>query len=359
MKIVLATGIYPPQIGGPATYVRRLAQALTAAGHTVTVVSYAPAEQGDGFAVVPVHLGLPVVRWFAYARALRRCTQDAAVVYAFSSVSVGVPMWLARIFGRCPTVLRLGGDFAWERATDRGDQRSLREWYADRPWRARLLGPLLRRFSHIVFSTDFQRTLAHAAYGALPCSVIENPVDGTLAPSLHSTHMPVRLLFLGRFVRFKNLPALIEAVPLLPQVRLTVAGDGPDVHRVRERILQLGLQDRVVLQPPVAGIDKAALFATHDLLVLPSLTEISPNVALEARSAGLPVLLTEETGLSAPLLPGIALAPLRTSEQIASAVTKILADYSALSTAAASFVAPAPAAWPAVAAEHVSLFSRL
>ena len=42
MKIVLATGIYPPDIGGPATYVRNLAERLTAMGGQVTVIAYAP-----------------------------------------------------------------------------------------------------------------------------------------------------------------------------------------------------------------------------------------------------------------------------------------------------------------------------
>ena len=64
MKVVLATGIYPPQIGGPATYVRGLARELTEAGHRVTVVTYAPAEEAVGYEVKSVPLGWPVLRWF-------------------------------------------------------------------------------------------------------------------------------------------------------------------------------------------------------------------------------------------------------------------------------------------------------
>ncbi len=42
MKIVLATGIYPPDIGGPATYSSALAEQLHAKGHDVTVIAYTP-----------------------------------------------------------------------------------------------------------------------------------------------------------------------------------------------------------------------------------------------------------------------------------------------------------------------------
>jgi hypothetical protein len=47
MKIVLATGIYPPDIGGPATYVRELAESLTSKGNKVVIVTYGRSEQHD------------------------------------------------------------------------------------------------------------------------------------------------------------------------------------------------------------------------------------------------------------------------------------------------------------------------
>ena len=40
MKILLATGIYPPESGGPATYTMGLASALRSRGHEVMIVTY-------------------------------------------------------------------------------------------------------------------------------------------------------------------------------------------------------------------------------------------------------------------------------------------------------------------------------
>ena len=102
--------------------------------------------------------------------------------------------------------------------------------------------------------------------------------------------------------------------------------------------------------------DKQRLFADHDLLVLPSITEISPNVALEARSSGLPVLLTQQTGLSGELTKGMVKAPLHTAAEIARAIASVQTNYADIAREAAS--PPLQRPWSAVAQEWVALFSR-
>ena len=359
MKIVLATGIYPPQIGGPATYVRALAERLAAAGHDVRVLTFHPGGpvEADPWPVARVPTsGGPLARWRRYASTLRRDAADADVVYAFSSVSAGVPLVLSRV--KAPVrVLRLGGDFLWERATDRGSRTTLAEWYDARPKTRWLMQRLLLAFDHIVFSTAFQRALYERHYVALPeTSVIENALPaGT--PVAHAARSPLRLLFLGRFVPFKNLPALLAAMQHLPEATLTLAGDGPQQTELSRLIHALGLGGRVHLRAAVSGAAKGALFAEHDLLVIPSLTEISPNSALEARAAGLPVLLTEETGLSERLTEGMIVRALRDPPAIADAVRSIAADYAPAARAASA--PPAARGWDVVAEEHLALFSRL
>ncbi|MBP9750382.1 MAG: glycosyltransferase, partial [Candidatus Peribacteraceae bacterium] len=165
MKIVLATGIFPPDIGGPATYAANLARELAHIGHRVTVVTYGAARPATGdYGVRAVAKdGGPLLRWRRYAAALREEAKDADVVEAFSSVSAGIPTVFARLRGP-KLVLRLGGDFPWERATDRGYPKSLRAWFTEMPASARLIAPILRRFDRLVFSTAYQRELYEKAY---------------------------------------------------------------------------------------------------------------------------------------------------------------------------------------------------
>lgn len=358
MKVVLATGIYPPEIGGPATYVEKLAKLLKDRGVTVTVIAYG--EQENTSEPVPVirvsRKGNMLTRWRRYARALREQGSSADIIYAFSSISCGVPLWMSRL--KSPRkILRLGGDFLWERYTDRGGELGLKEWYAEKPFLQGVMNGILNTFDHIVFSTQFQEELYEKVYRRLPLHhVIENALpEGT--PVLHEKHDPFRLLFLGRFVAFKNLPSLILALRDLPAATLTLVGSGPMEQELKTLTEKEVLGDRVRFLPPLSGDEKRSMFLGHDLLVLPSLTEISPNTALEARSVGLPVLLTEETGLSRLLSDAVQLRALRTPRDIVNAINDVELSYPAVAQRCASAVPTRP--WDSVTEEHVTLFRSL
>lgn len=358
MKIVLATGIYPPAIGGPATYVEELGKRLVDHGCEVTVITYGdtPAAH-DPLPVIRVSKGGgPPARWARYAAALRRHTSNADIVYAFSSVSCGVPLFLAHLKGP-RTVLRLGGDFLWERFTDRGGDLSLKEWYARGFWFHSTMNGILKTFDHIVFSTAFQQDLYDRFYRHLPQNdVIENALpEGT--PILHQRHEPLRLLFLGRFVAFKNIASLLTALADLPEMTLTLTGSGPLEQELRAQAEALNVQERVTFHAPVAGRKKQLLFLDHDVLVLPSLTEISPNAALEARAAGLPVLLTEETGFSRALSDGTVLRRLATPAEVTVALRDVKDNYEQLAERAAG--KPPARGWDTVCEEHLTLFRSL
>lgn len=370
MKIVLATGIYPPQIGGPATYCRALACELKMLGANVSVLTYARKSQdpnskfqknsksqfpipNSDFDVIRISNSIPVIRWFAYARALRRHASDADAVIAFSSVSAGVPLWLSRI-KKPKKYLRLGGDFFWERYTALGGMLGLRNWYGSKGGKNPILHSfmqwLLNKFDHIVFSTKFQESIYRNHYSKLPSySVLENALPSG-NPQKHEKHDPFKILFMGRFVGFKNLPTLVQAVNEMTGVTLTLVGDGP----MRSQLEKVA-GENVSFHPSVHGEEKQRIFAEHDLMVIPSITEISPNVALEARANGLPVLLTKETGLSEELTNGMIVRNLSSAEKIAEVIQSVIERYSEVSAEAASN--PSERGWGAVADEWISLLS--
>lgn len=332
MKIVLATGIYPPDIGGPATYCRQLAEELSKE-HEVVVVTYGDKVESNKWIVESVPKALPIIRWFAYAWQLQKSGKDADIVYAFSSVSCGVPLILAGL-KKPKKVLRLGGDFFWERYTDRGGRKSLREWSASKGLAIAVMGWILGKFDYIVFSTEFQQQLYRRTYPHLPeHGIIQNalPTGGDYPVQQHHASTPFRLLFMGRFVPFKNVSALLEAVARMSDCFLTIVGEGPQDDILRTHAEKLDLSARVRFVGPLTGKEKFDVFASHNALVLPSLTEISPNTALEAASVGLPVLLTQEHGLSADLSSTMRIADLSGPDQIVHAVTELRNTYESVS----------------------------
>lgn len=376
MRILLATGIYPPDLGGPATYVEKLAEELTGAGHQVTVATYGSVNGIEmherRWTIVRVRKsGGPLFRWKRFAKALKEHGKSAEVIVAFSSVSCGVPLMMSGL-KRPLKILRLGGDFFWERYTAIGGRLGLGEWYdgrqkggarervirrMTRQLNRAIMPRLLRSFDHVVYSTAYQQAIHESQYKNLPSrSVIENALPVS-EPVRHTLHHPVRLLYLGRFVGFKNLAGLAKAMTLLPEATLTLAGDGPMKKTIAHEVRTLGLGDRVRVHAPVSGIVKRALFNEHDLMVMPSLTEISPHSALEARSAGLPVLITKETGLSDELMSGMLKADMRTPEEIAAAVATAKQRYAGLADVASSRMQERK--WGVVAGEWMRLIQLL
>lgn len=359
MKIVLATGIYPPDIGGPATYVKALARELEEAGNEVVVVTYGyEVDKSENRKVVLVGYKYPFIRWLNFSRALKKVAKDADIVYAFSSISCGIPVKLARL-KKPKKILRLGGDFGWERYTALGGGLGLGGWYKKKAivtgfWFL-VTGWILKSFDYVVFSTEFQKKIYEEHFKKLPSnSVIENAVpEGN--PEQHVKRDPFSLLFMGRFVGFKNLNNLIEAVKQMSNVRLTLVGDGPKKNELMKSASSAGT--RIMFASPVHGEEKMKIFAGHDLMVIPSITEISPNVALEARANGLPVLLTEETGFSSSLSEAMILRKLTTPSDIITAIKEVQENYSDIADAAGSSVKKR--GWKEVAEEHMKLFNEL
>src|SRR3989344_4567079 len=128
MKIVGAPPLCPPEIGGPATYVKELAERLshrtgTAEGlreeHQVTIVAYAStAEPIPGVRLITASKRrmLPV-RLLKFTYLLYKAARGADVLYVQNAVAAGLPAIVVHKLLGIPVVLKFVGDEAWERAT--------------------------------------------------------------------------------------------------------------------------------------------------------------------------------------------------------------------------------------------------
>ena len=97
-------------------------------------------------------------------------------------------------------------------------------------------------------------------------------------------------MYVGRVSAEKGWPALVELAARLPQLRLRVLGDGPDLAALREAVRARGLEQRVTLVGAVSSARVAEELATADVLVLPSVHEELGSVLLEAMAAGVPAV---------------------------------------------------------------------
>lgn len=132
--------------------------------------------------------------------------------------------------------------------------------------------------------------------------VVANPVDIRLiqsevahASSPWGVSDKRHLIAAGRLVPQKGFDTLIRAFALLrrriPDVDLTILGDGPDFSTLTDLAKRLDVADDVHLK----GFEKNpwAYFANADLFVLSSRWEGQPNAVLEALACGTPVVACE------------------------------------------------------------------
>jgi len=140
-----------------------------------------------------------------------------------------------------------------------------------------------------------------------------------------------RLLFVGRLTRAKGLSHLMETVAELHAsglpVTLDIVGDGELRAAVAADIALRGLGGVVTLRGTLPhGGELRAAYDAADALVLPSVSEGTPKVLLEAMARCLPVIATDVGGVSSVVgneVNGLLVPPERPSE-LAAAVRRVV-----------------------------------
>jgi UDP-glucose:(heptosyl)LPS alpha-1,3-glucosyltransferase len=137
--------------------------------------------------------------------------------------------------------------------------------------------------------------------------VIPNGVDtSTFSPpdgrDPNCNRRPLEAIFVGSEWERKGLRVAIEALQDLPQVRLTVVGNG-DTDSYRNLSDELGVSNRVMFAGSTPEV--AQLYRTADAFVLPTAYETFSLVAYEAAASGLPLLITKVNGVEDLLRDGV------------------------------------------------------
>ena len=343
MRVALITGIFPPDIGGPATYIPALAAGLRDAGHRVEVVTYADAPRPRGewpFRVTRILRGSLARRALAVL-AIARAALRADVLLVNGLVEAAT---LANVVARRPYAVKIVGDSAWERARNRG---LTTEEFAEFQQHAqpgviarwqRQRTRCLRRATALITPSMFIRTVAEGWGIGRPVHVIPNGVDAEFVraadaadlDALRAAHdVPSRfVLYAGRLTNFKGCDTLVRVLPELPHdVGLVLVGDGPERDALGALVERLDLSGRVRFLPPVDRATMAGLMRLAACFALNS-CEVHPHVVLEAMAVGTPVAAASSCGTSELVRDGEngAAFDKNNEPQIIEALRRILTD---------------------------------
>jgi len=373
MNIVIATPIYPPEIGGPATYTKELVGKLKG-NHNLTVVAYThngTEIPGSTLIGVEKHLSLPL-RLTTFFFAIYKAAKEADVLYVQNAVAAGLPTVLAGLLRKKPVVLKFVGDESWERATQlKQTDKRLQEFleHPEGSFYVSLLrhvqGFVLRRCDRIITPSQYLGEVITKAYGLKPGKVVTvyNATEHTTEAPFTANKKPHQLVVTARLVEWKGIDGVIKAVAKVkdayPDVTLIVHGDGPSRTSLEELAKSEGVADRITFTGNVSRTETWHTRKESAMYILNSTYEGLPHTALTSFAAEIPIIATDIPGTNEAVYhekTGL-LVPTDDSEALAKAIKRLFEDQklSEQLVAGGSQILEEKFSWPA----HVKLLTEL
>lgn len=316
MRILLVSGIYPPEIGGPATVAPLLAQACHVRGWTTRVVTYGDAatdRTGAWEVRVVSKQSNPLVRYARLFWHVWQLARVSDVVFLQGTFVEGLPGLLgAKLAGR-PAVVRMPGCFSLDRWQMRTNTLiSIEDFLTPRTLRpfwvsllSQIEGWVTRSVKRVFLpSRYFLPLLAMWRVDPSKVRVIYNlpepqPVTKTTEELRRQFCLPLNkrvFLTLARGIQTKRVDFLIDLLPQLPDAVLVALGEGDMYAAWRERAYQKGVAERFITP---GRVDRSCVFEyakASDAFLLASHTENYPFAAIEMVLAGLPCFLSDRGG---------------------------------------------------------------
>jgi glycosyltransferase involved in cell wall biosynthesis len=340
MRVLIVSGIWPPDVGGPASHAPELAAFLRARGHEVEAVVTADAAPApEAYPVRWVDRATP--RGLRHARCvalIRSRATRADVVYATSMLGRAS---LAAALARTPLVAKLVADEAYERARRlglfAGDLDAFQRHEGGVRVRALRVARnrALRRVDRLVCPSSYLASLA-VTWGVPEGRIVVLPNPAPALPELPSRAAARErlelsgptLAFAGRITRQKALEVALGALARVEGVALVVAGDGPELEEARAEAQRLRLDDRVRFLGALDRQGVLTLFRAVDASLISSTWENFPHTVVESLAVGTPVVATAVGGVAEIVRDGEngLLAPPGDVEALARAIRRIVAD---------------------------------
>ncbi len=314
-KILITTGIYPPDLGGPANYSKILKDELPSLGYDIKIVSYGETSDNDeADEVYKISREQNVfARYFKYFLQVWRFAKWADLVYVQGPVSEGLPSYFACRLRRKKYILKVVGDFAWEQGQQRAQVKEMLDEFQNKNYSFkvelwRLIEVFVASGAYLVITPSEYLKKIVKGWGieADSIKVIYNSVKNinlvrTKLELKSELVLPDKLIIsASRLVPWKGFDILIDTIAEMNKkgenISLYIAGEGPDRDDLQEKIQDLELGAKVKL---LGGLGQEKLWKymkASDVFILNTAYEGLSHLLIEAMSLGLPIITTRVGG---------------------------------------------------------------
>ena len=353
-KVLIATGIYPPDFRGPATLLEALPNALRQKGWLVKIITYSdikgtrPEKEKEGVWRILRHRP----NWFSYLKYFWRLwelARWASVIYVTDVYSVGYFVYLMRKIAGKKYVVRFAGDSAWEIATAHGLTNDYIIDFQKKNYSRRIeklkarRAKILLAADKIIAVSNFMADVAKLIGAAEDkIKVIYNAVDFVGEPQIDFKAVEniknqyggsVKIIVSsGQLVRWKGMDGVIKILPELQReigkVNLLILGEGQELANLKNLVCKLNLENSVYFLGKIKRSQILNYFKAADLFILNSNYEGLSHTLLEVMKAGAPIVTTNIGGNPEVIENSQSglLIEYNNQEQLLGAAEKILSD---------------------------------
>ena len=302
MRVLVTVGIFPPDIGGPATFVPKIAKyfqdELNYEIEILTLSDNKNSNINDDFSVKRIDRNLPIIyRWLKTIFTIYKLGKNKDLIFVNG---LGTEATIANIFLKKKIIRKIVGDPVWERAYSKAKiSESFDEFQVKNYGFSISLQKKVRSFS--IKKSDIVVTPSQHLKNFILNLGFKNKIEiinnGVFIPEENTnifTNDQINITIVSRLVSHKNIEKIIRAISDLnsPLINLNIIGDGPELNQLQKISLESNNKDNIIFHGKLNRDEINHIFLKSDIYIQASNYEGLPHSLLEAMSYGIPVLCT-------------------------------------------------------------------
>ena len=305
MNILITVGIFPPDIGGPASFVPKISDFLIENGHNVKIICLSEVgniHTEDNLDVIRVKRSnnLPI-RWIKTIYQIVKNGRRSDLIFVNG---LGLESAIANLILQKQLIRKIVGDPVWERAYNKKrTTESFDDFQNNKHSFLIEVQKLLRNWSInsaeiVITPSDHLKSFVSGIGYSKKILKINNGVNITDINRANESKADINLIIISRLVVQKNINIVIEAMKLLDNknLKLSIIGEGGEFSKLESAIHDLNLQNQVQLLGKIDNNKISQFLLTADIFIQASDYEGLPHSVLEAINYEVPILSTETGG---------------------------------------------------------------
>jgi len=314
LKILITVGIFPPDIGGPASFVPKIAKLLHENGFEVTIICLSNEKivDNESYKIIRILRNQNLmIRWIKTIFKMISNGRDSDIIFVN-----GLPMeaYIANLFLRKKLIRKIVGDWAWERGRNKG---IINDSFDEFQKNKHNLHLEIAKFSRGWTATKADLVITpsvHLKNVVKNWGVSENNLkviyNGTNIQSkiTKKENEVLHFITVGRLAPWKNIDKIIQAMAILNEKGFNfifnIVGSGPLNEKLKILVKELKLENKIFFLGQKNTEELNKIYLDSDIYIQASGYEGLPHVILEAINYNLSIISTPIGGTNEILLDG-------------------------------------------------------